>query len=130
MIEMKDFSFRYREGAKSVVEGVSLSIPDGAFVGITGSAGSGKSTLTYAMNGIIPHCYPGDFFGSVTVDGLDTCETSLTDISRIVASGSAPFQISVKAISRRIQKLLVSIIFGIGTESQYTSKKASGPGSV
>ena len=61
-------------------------ITDGAFVGVTGAAGSGKSTLTYAINGIIPHCYPGDFYGSVRVDGVDTCEASLTDISRLVGS--------------------------------------------
>ena len=38
------------------------------------------------MNGIIPHCYPGDFFGSVVVEGNDTCETALTDISLVVGS--------------------------------------------
>ncbi len=86
MIEMRDFSFRYREGTAPVVRDVNLTIPDGAFVGITGAAGSGKSTLTYAMNGIIPHCYPGDFYGTVTVQGLDTVETSLTDLSRLVGS--------------------------------------------
>ena len=86
MIEIKDFTFTYRESAEPVVRDINLSIPAGSFVGITGAAGCGKSTLTYAMNGIIPHCYPGDFFGSVTVDGIDTCEASLTDISRIVGS--------------------------------------------
>ena len=86
MIEIRDFTFRYREGAEPVVKDINLSIPAGAFVGITGAAGAGKSTLTYAMNGIIPHCYPGDFYGSVTVDGMDTCETDLTDISRVVGS--------------------------------------------
>lgn len=86
MIELKNFSFRYREAERSAVRDVSLTIPDGAFVGITGAAGSGKSTLTYALNGIVPHCYPGDFYGSVTVDGLDTCEVALTDISRRVGS--------------------------------------------
>ena len=86
MIEIKNFSFTYRESAEPVVKDINLTIPAGAFVGITGAAGSGKSTLTYAMNGIIPHCYPGDFYGSVTVDGLDTCETSLTDLSQIVGS--------------------------------------------
>ncbi|MDO4291474.1 MAG: ATP-binding cassette domain-containing protein [Eggerthellaceae bacterium] len=86
MIEITDFSFRYREGASPVVSDVNLRIPEGTFVGITGAAGSGKSTLTYAMNGIIPHCYPGDFYGSVRIDGLDTCEASLTDISRLVGS--------------------------------------------
>lgn len=86
MIEFKEFSFRYREGEAPVVRDITLSIPDGCFVGITGAAGSGKSTLTYAINGIIPHCYPGDFYGSVTVEGLDTVEASLTDISRVVGS--------------------------------------------
>lgn len=86
MIEIRNFTFTYRESDAPVVRDVNLSIPAGAFVGITGSAGSGKSTLTYAMNGIIPHCYPGDFFGSVLVDGMDTCETSLTDLSQIVGS--------------------------------------------
>lgn len=86
MISIRDLSFRYREGAEPVLRDVSLDIPDGAFVGVTGAAGSGKSTLTYALNGIIPHCYPGDFYGSVQVMGHDTVETSLTDLSRLVGS--------------------------------------------
>lgn len=86
MIQFRDFSFRYREGADLVVRDINLTIPDGCFVGITGAAGSGKSTLTYAVNGIIPHCYPGDFYGEVVVEGLDTMEASLTDLSRLVGS--------------------------------------------
>lgn len=86
MIEISNFSFKYRESDQPVVSGIELTIPDGAFVGITGAAGSGKSTLTYALNGIIPHCYPGDFYGSVTVDGLDTCDVALTDVSQVVGS--------------------------------------------
>lgn len=86
MIEFKDFSFTYREGSTPTLWDVNLTIEDGTFVGITGAAGSGKSTLTYAMNGIIPHCYPGSFYGEVLVDGHDTVDTSLTDISRLVGS--------------------------------------------
>ena len=86
MIEIRDFSFTYRESKEPTVRDVNLTIPDGTFAGITGAAGSGKSTLTYALNGIIPHCYLGEFFGSVLIDGLDTVETSLTDISRLVGS--------------------------------------------
>ena len=86
MIEIKDFTFRYRESDAPTVHDINLTIPDGAFVGITGAAGSGKSTLTYALNGIIPHCYPGDFYGAVTINGRDTIETSLTDLSRIIGS--------------------------------------------
>ncbi len=86
MIEISNFTFQYREGSRPVVSDVSLTIPSGAFVGITGAAGSGKSTLTYALNGIVPHCYPGDFYGSVTIDGTDTCDVALTDVSYLVGS--------------------------------------------
>ena len=86
MIEIRDLSFTYRESSQPTVRNINLSIPDGQFVGITGAAGSGKSTLTYAFNGIIPHCYPGEFYGAVLIDGRDTGDTSLTDISRLVGS--------------------------------------------
>ncbi len=86
MIEIKDLSFTYKESQESTVKNINLIIPDGQFVGITGAAGSGKSTLTYLFNGIVPHCYPGDFYGAVTIDGHDTVDTNLTDISQIVGS--------------------------------------------
>ena len=86
MIEIKNLTFKYREGDTPTIHDINLRIPDGQFVGMTGAAGSGKSTLTYAFNGIIPHCYPGDFYGSVVIDGHDTVDTSLTDISQLVGS--------------------------------------------
>ena len=49
MIEISQLSFCYREGADPILKGIDLSIPDGAFVGVTGAAGSGKSTLTYEI---------------------------------------------------------------------------------
>lgn len=86
MIRMRDFGFRYRESEECAVHNVNLDIPEGMFVGVTGAAASGKSTLTYALNGIVPHCYPGDFYGSVVIDGVDTVEASLTEVSRMVGS--------------------------------------------
>ena len=86
MIEIKNVSFQYRESDAPILRDITLTIPSGQFVGITGAAGSGKSTLTYVLNGIVPHCYPGDFYGQALVCGMDTVDTSLTDISRAVGS--------------------------------------------
>ena len=86
MIEIEHVTFKYREGTAPILRDISLVIPDGQFVGVTGAAGSGKSTLTYILNGIVPHCYPGDFYGQVLVEGMDTVDMSLTDISRAVGS--------------------------------------------
>ncbi|MFR3925079.1 MAG: ABC transporter ATP-binding protein, partial [Collinsella sp.] len=58
----------------------------GDFIGIIGPSGAGKSTLAACLSGAVPHHYTGTFFGSVKVDGRDTCEVSLTDVSQIVGS--------------------------------------------
>lgn len=86
MIEIRNVTFKYRESDAPTIRDINLVIPDGQFVGITGAAGSGKSTITYVLNGIVPHCYPGDFYGQALICGHDTVETNLTDISRLVGS--------------------------------------------
>ena len=86
MIEIKDFTFQYEGEDKPVLKNINMTIENGDFLGIIGHSGAGKSTLTYAINGIIPHYYKGDYYGSVKVDGNDTIETSLTDISKLIGS--------------------------------------------
>ena len=57
MIELKEFTFRYRESVEPVVRDVNLTIPDGTFVGITGAAGSGKSTVAKKVAGMLGFHY-------------------------------------------------------------------------
>ena len=84
MIQFNECSFRYQGGSHNALDGISLTIEDGAFVGVTGASGAGKSTLTYAVNGLIPHHFSGDFYGSVLVNGLDTVEVKPEELSRFV----------------------------------------------
>lgn len=86
MIEIRDFSFRYRATSDYAVRDANLSVPEGSLVGITGPAGSGKSTLACAIAGAVPHCFAGDFHGSVEVAGIDTVQAALVDIARLVGS--------------------------------------------
>lgn len=86
MILMQDFSFQYASGKKNALENIDLKIADGDFVGIIGNSGAGKTTLTYAINGIVPHYYSGDFYGSVVVDGMDTVESKPEDLAMSVGS--------------------------------------------
>lgn len=86
MIELKDFSFKYEDSDVFAVENINMTIGCGEFIGITGHSGAGKTTLARSLSGIIPHCIKGDFYGSVTVDGLDTVETNLTELSKLVGS--------------------------------------------
>lgn len=55
-IVVKDLSFAYGKGTpfeKKALDGVSLTIEDGEFLGIMGHTGSGKSTFIQHLNGLI-----------------------------------------------------------------------------
>lgn len=84
MIQINALTFQYEDGHEPALKNLSLSVKEGGFTGIIGPAGAGKTTLGRAINGIIPHHYRGDFYGSVTVNGLDTVDAKLMDLSRIV----------------------------------------------
>ena len=86
MIEIQDLSFTYKGEEKPALQGIRLSVPDGGFLGVIGPAGAGKTTLARVISGMIPHHYTGEFYGSVTVNGMDTFETSLPDLSRLVGT--------------------------------------------
>lgn len=86
MIEFKNFSFKYKNGEKNALSGINLKISKGDFVGVIGNSGAGKSTFTYAVNGVIPHHFEGDFFGEVMVKGIDTVDSSPSELALSVGS--------------------------------------------
>ena len=69
MIELKNVTYTYNKNepsARVALNGVSLTLDDGDFLGLIGHTGSGKSTLTQIVAGLLP---PPE--GSVSVDGRD-----------------------------------------------------------
>ena len=108
MIKLENVTFYYDNQDRPAVRDLSLDIAEGAFVGVIGAGGSGKTSLTYLLNGIIPHHHPGEFYGRVLLDGMDTVETSLTDISRVV--GSVFEDISGQMVSSTVED---ELLFGL-----------------
>src|SRR5262245_14677320 len=53
-LSLRDVTFRYPGAAGPALRDLSLEVPPGALVGITGPVGSGKSALTKAILGIYP----------------------------------------------------------------------------
>jgi len=84
MITIQDLTFTYKDETRPALQEIRLTVPEGGFLGVIGPAGAGKTTLARAITGMIPHHYPGDFYGSVAVNGLDTVDTPILDISRLV----------------------------------------------
>lgn len=73
-IEFRDVIFRYGEGP-NVIDGVSLTVPAGACVGIAGPTGSGKTTL---LNLLIRFYDPTE--GRILLDGVDLRDYRLADL--------------------------------------------------
>ena len=67
-IMIRDLTFSYG-GNGNQLEHISLDIAAGEVIVMTGPSGSGKSSLTRVINGLIPYFYEGDLSGEVFVDG-------------------------------------------------------------
>lgn len=129
MVHIEQLHFKYKQGSDFALQDINLDIAKGEFVGIIGSSGAGKTSFTCALNGMIPHHYAGDFYGTVSVGGLDTVEVKPVELSRFVGSvfqdvdaqmvatvvedemlfGLENFQVSREEIEERIQTALQTI---------------------
>ena len=71
MIEIKKVSFQHENAEKPSLKNVSLTIAEGECVLLCGESGSGKTTVTRLINGLIPHFYEGKMEGCAMVNGLN-----------------------------------------------------------
>jgi putative ABC transport system ATP-binding protein len=80
MIEIKNLTKEFSSGDSKLiaVNNVSLNIPEGQFVSITGRSGSGKSTLLYQL-GLLDHPTSGEVF----IDGINATALSENDQTRM-----------------------------------------------
>jgi len=85
IIRLEKLWYKYPMSEDWVLKGINLSIKPREFVCITGPSGCGKSTLLYCLNGIIPHAIGGELEGEIVVDGSETRELNLYEISKSVA---------------------------------------------
>jgi ATP-binding cassette subfamily B protein len=74
-ITFNDVSFGYGPGLQPAIRNVSFKIAEGTFVGIVGTSGAGKTTLTRLIQGL----YSAQS-GVVRIDGVDLREFDLTHL--------------------------------------------------
>ena len=78
-VEVRDVRKVYHRDAEEVVvlDGLSLSIPDGAFVALMGPSGSGKTTLLNLIGGV-----DQPTSGDLLVDGTNTARLNNSELAR------------------------------------------------
>ncbi|MBR6851221.1 MAG: ATP-binding cassette domain-containing protein, partial [Lachnospiraceae bacterium] len=85
-IKIKHVHFKYKGSEKGLLDDLSLTIPKGETLLLTGASGSGKTTIIRLINGLIPHYYQGDLEGSISVAGYDIVKTELYELAGVVGT--------------------------------------------
>jgi energy-coupling factor transport system ATP-binding protein len=86
LLEVDSLTFRYRRATEPAIRDLSLTLDRGEVLLVAGPSGCGKSTLIRAINGLIPHAYPGEMQGVVRLGGAPTSEMRLREIALIVGT--------------------------------------------
>lgn len=95
MLELKNICFEVaaQDGEKEIIKDVSLTVPDGKFVVITGPNGGGKSTLARLIMGI-----ETPTSGRVLLDGEDVTPLSITQRANLGISFALQQPVRFKGI--------------------------------
>ena len=86
MIHLEHVTYKYHNAQEENLQDVTLDIPKGQCVLLCGESGSGKTTVSRLINGLIPQYFEGELKGSVTVGSLDITKAELYDTARLVGS--------------------------------------------
>jgi hypothetical protein len=71
VIDFDNVSFSYGTQTEGSLRNINFKVKEGEFILLTGQSGSGKTTVTRLINGLIPHFFEGVLTGTVKVLGSD-----------------------------------------------------------
>ena len=86
IIEFKELGFQYRAQASPTLYNISFTVRKGEKLLIAGPSGCGKSTIANLINGLIPFSYKGEITGSLLINGKESRDMSLFDISHTIGT--------------------------------------------
>ncbi len=109
-IHIDNLSYHYSGVGKPALEHISLNISKGECVTIIGANNSGKSTLCYAIAGVVPHLYNGRISGRVLIDGQENTDRTVSEIARQVG---LVLQIPGNQLSGVRYSVLEEVAFGL-----------------
>lgn len=83
-LEISHLTFTHTTATKPSLKDISFSAQSGELVAVVGANNSGKSTLCYALSGVIPNFYHGSFDGSVVIETMNTTEHTISELAQKV----------------------------------------------
>jgi energy-coupling factor transport system ATP-binding protein len=84
LVKVDKVTYTHWNQSQPTLKDVSLVIRGGTLNVLVGPSGSGKTTLSDLFNGVIPHLHGGEMAGDVWVDGINTRQAEVKDLSQKV----------------------------------------------
>lgn len=86
VIDFDNVSFSYGTQTEGSLRNINFKVKEGEFILLTGQSGSGKTTVTRLINGLIPHFFEGSLTGSVKVIGNNIKTITPGELGKNIAS--------------------------------------------
>ena len=84
-MRIEGLSVHYLGRESWVLDSVSLAHLRGRVTAVIGPSGCGKTTLVRALCGLIPHCLPSEYSGSLSLDGTEVADATVQTLAETVA---------------------------------------------
>ncbi|MBO0589575.1 energy-coupling factor transporter ATPase [Sporosarcina sp. E16_8] len=80
-IRVENLTYKYPNTDTFALDGISFAVKKGEFVGIAGMNTAGKTTLCFALSGLVPHFFKGAYGGDVFIGDMDVLTHEISDIT-------------------------------------------------
>lgn len=81
IIQIQNLKYRYPDTTHLALDDISFAVEPGEFIGITGQKAAGKSTLCFAIAGLVPHFFHGAYGGQVIIDNMEVRQHTIGQLS-------------------------------------------------
>lgn len=85
LVSIEGLSVHYLGRESWVLDSVSLTHLRAQVTAIIGPSGCGKTTLVRALCGLIPHCLPSEYAGSLRLSGTEVADATVQTLAQTVA---------------------------------------------
>lgn len=118
-LEVSHLTFTYPTATGPSLTDLSLTVEAGELVALVGANNSGKSTLCYALSGVVPNFYRGWFTGSVIAGTMYTTDWTISDLAQKVG---LVMQIPANQLSGVRYTVFEEVAFGLENQGKSRSE--------
>ncbi|MGN7387190.1 ABC transporter ATP-binding protein [Sporosarcina sp. SAFN-015] len=81
LLRVENLKYKYPDSPHFALDNISFTVEKGEFIGVAGMNTAGKTTLCYALSGLVPHFFKGSYGGDVFIDGKDVLSHDISEIT-------------------------------------------------